>query len=570
MAGAQKPISQNQAVKTQAPLPSLDLLQAIDPFAASAASAASAATLPPPAPNDPQDLSAWRAYAEQMLSAAQWGAAEQACLHLLQFCPQDCTVLDQLALLYQQTERAEQALILLERVCALAPNNADYHFKHANVLFACGLENEAAMAFRRCLQHDPDHTGALWNYGEYLRLSEHYAPAAACFERILALDTYYPALHHRLAACYCYLGRLDEGRRYFALAKEDQGLDPQSRAVSHWELALVELGQENFDAGWQEYEHRFDSGGKNQVYCYPFPQPKWRGESLRGKTLLVHGEQGFGDEIMFASMVPRLLARCAEEDARLILAVKPGLQRLFAASFAQAEVRAHDIEHAPVDTTEFARIDVQCPIGDLPRIFAFSSTSTQEQPPAPYLFADAGRAAYYQQQLCQQDPRYENAFKIGLMWGSAPNLHLKSHATWAVQRSVALPLWAVLADLEGTCFVSLQNSERGAEAATAPALRILDTSAEQSDFFETAALIANLDLVLSVDTSVAHLAGAMGKPVWQPLMLRSDWRHGKNRKQSYWYPNVRYFQQTQAHNWFSVLEQIKTTLQTTLAQHAKT
>ena len=356
-------------------------------------------------------------------------------------------------------------------------------------------------------------------------------------------------------------------QQQLALA-DDPHADPQANALTQWEYALFLLGRERFQEGFAHYRQRFSAGGRNSVYCHPFAQPLWTGQFTPSSTLLIHGEQGLGDEMMFASVLPEVLAAAQQTRSRVILAVRPALVKLFAFSFPQAIVRPHQVSGPPADLDGLGPIDWQLPMGDLPVLFR---QRLADFAPAcrPYLAADARRSAEYAAQLAALEPAAAAPplLRVGLMWGSNPaNVNAK-FVRWSQQRSIPVQLFGQLARLvPAVRFVSLQNHERGAEAALAPELDILDLSNQQTDFFETAALIANLDLVISVDTSISHLAGAMGVETWVPLMARCDWRHGLHRTSSYWYPNTRYFHQADSGDWQPVLQAIAQALAQRLAQ----
>jgi len=519
-----------------------------------------------PSPSLPSLLS----LALQHIAAQQWDAAEAACQQLLQHDPLHPEAHHLQGHAAGQRGDTQRALALLHRAVALAPRHPQYRYNLAVSLQQAGLENEAALQYQACLRHDPGHRDALWNYGEMLRLAERFNLAVDCFERFAQGGGYYPALYHRLAVSCAALERDAQADTWFQqqLAHPDAPAESHANALTHWEYALFLLSRERFAEGFAHYRQRFSAGGRNSVYCHAFDQPLWSGQFSPPGTLLIHGEQGLGDEIMFASVLPEVLAAAQQTGSRVILAVKPALVKMFAFNFPQAIVRPHKVGSAPVDLSGLGPVDWQLPMGDLPALFR---RSLADFAPAcrPYLVADAQRSAHYAAHLAELEPAgaAPPLLRVGLMWGSNPaNVNAK-FVRWTQQRSIAVPLFEQLAHLvPAVRFVSLQNHERGAEAALAPTLDIFDLSAQQTDFFETAALISNLDLVISVDTSVSHLAGAMGVETWVPLMVRSDWRHGQHRAASYWYPHTRYFHQARSDDWQAVLQEMAQALAQRLAQ----
>jgi tetratricopeptide (TPR) repeat protein len=503
--------------------------------------------------NNPQGV---MAAAYQAYGQSDWSVTERICRQLLVVWPEFAEALQLLSFAMNGQGRRSEGRIYMHHAVKLAPDNSGFRYNYAVNLHEEGLENEAAMQYRECLRLNPLQFDALWNYGEYLRMGEHFHEAVECFERILANGRHYPALYHRMGVCYGSLKAYDKARECFALAYKENLLPPAQRAMTSWEQALMELSLRNFKEGWKLYDHRFDSGGLNKVYCHDFGLPWWQGQALQNDCLLVHGEQGLGDEMMFAALIPTLLQQLQASGSRLVIAVKPGLVRLFRHSFPQAKVLSHEVGHVPADISGL-QVSQQCAIGSLPRLCAVDMARFE---PKAYLHHAPEMAAHYAQRLEALRPGIHQTLKVGLMWGSAPNLGLAKHATWAQMRSINLGLLESLGTVPGVSFVSLQNGERGAEAALAPGLNLVDLSAEQTDFHETAALIANLDLVISVDTSVGHLAGAMGAPTWQPLMKRADWRHTLETDHSYWYSQVRYFRQATAGNWYPVVETLRSRL----------
>lgn len=467
------------------------------------------------------------------------------------------------------------ALSHAQMAVQIDPYQPLYRYNLAVDLNLRGRENEAAIHYQVCLRQEPDHQNALWNYGEMLRLAEHFDLAAVLLERFAANGGNYPALHHRLAVTYGALGWDDKAEAHFI---RELGASDMPDALTRWEYALFLLSRERFEQGFANYERRFQAGGRNSVFCHPFDIPLWHGQLTRGSTLLVHGEQGLGDEMMFASLLPEVLASARQSQSRIILAVKPPLVQLFSMCFPDAVVRPHRVGSAALDVSEFGAINWQVPIGNLAVLFR-RKLDDFKLGQLPYLFADSQRAKWYADQLeLMEPPKMPTSargtteparpvLRVGLMWGSNPAPVNDKFVRWSQQRSIPVQMFERLAHLVPHLrFVSLQNRERGHEAALAPKLDIFDFSEQQTDFFETAALIQNLDLVISVDTSIAHLAGAMGKETWVPLMSRADWRHGHLRSHSYWYSNTRYFHQSANGDWAPVVDALADALEERLQQ----
>jgi hypothetical protein len=286
----------------------------------------------------------------------------------------------------------------------------------------------------------------------------------------------------------------------------------------------------NFERGWREYEWRWklkDHRG------HIFSSAAWDGSDVSGRTVLLHAEQGFGDAIQFIRYAPlvagrgaRVVVQCPEELASLI-------------------GRVEGVEKVVADGGQLPDFDLQCPLLSLPRVFG----TTLENIPVeiPYCTADALLSRKWKDRLQHEDSR----FKIGLVWAG------RTKAKRERGRTCSLALFSALAGFDGVIFYSLQKGE-GAEQAKNPPenMELIDYTEEIHDFSDTAAFIGNLDLVISIDTAVSHLAGALGKPVWTLLPFAPDWRWMLNRDDSPWYPTMRLFRQPSPGDWEAVIKDI--------------
>jgi hypothetical protein len=255
---------------------------------------------------------------------------------------------------------------------------------------------------------------------------------------------------------------------------------------------------------------------------------------LEGRTILLHAEQGFGDAIQFIRYLP-LVARCG---GKIIIECHPELQRLLQTAAADSPVVAtgHTLP----------AFDLHCPFLSLPRLFGTNLTNIPKD--VPYLHANAADVEVWRKRLADQSA----SLKVGLAWAGRPT-HQNDR-----NRSLKLGTFAPLAQLAGVRFVSLQKGEAAAEAKSPPeGMELLDAGPELKDFADTAALVAALDLVIAVDTSVVHLAGALGKPVWVLLPFAPDWRWLLNRDDSPWYPTMRLIRQQRRMEWEPVVASIR-------------
>jgi hypothetical protein len=320
-------------------------------------------------------------------------------------------------------------------------------------------------------------------------------------------------------------------------------LSPDSAEARSF-LGLIHLTQGNFRVGWSEYE---DRRGTPQFLRdrRTFSQPLWKGEPLEGSRILLYAEQGLGDTLHFVRYVPLVAAR----GGKVVLEVPSRLHRLLASTSGAVEVIRHG-EAIP-------EVDWQCPLLSLP--LAFGTELNTIPAKIPYIYADPLQVEAWRQRLPG------NPLRIGLVWGGSP---LHPHDA---RRSIALEHLAPLTHLEGATFCSLQAGEPAEQVKQlGPRIHLIDLQDEQKDFADTAAIIANLDLVISIDTSVAHLAGAMGKPVWILLNSSADWRWLLEREDCPWYPTVRLFRQPTPGNWQDVVARVDRELRELVARAAAT
>jgi hypothetical protein len=350
-----------------------------------------------------------------------------------------------------------------------------------------------------------------------------FADAAAAYRSALALDPALPAAHELLGRALASAGDYSG-----ALAALDAAIRENPGSVqAHCTRALALLALGEYAAAWPEYEWRWERQ-EMQTLRGMFKQTWWKGENIRGRKLLVFAEQGFGDAIQFVRFVPALAARSG---ARIALDCHPPLKSLFAAVAGVAEVLSSD--------AEIARHELCLPLMSAPGLLGITAATLPRE--VPYLCASEAHATKWRELVGAG-----RGLKVGLAWSSDPG------AANASAKSVPLPLLAPLADVPGVTFHSLVP---GALAGTVPAggMRIRDHSARLSDFSETAGLVASMDLVISVDTAVAHLADSLDKPLLVLLRHVPDWRWEAQGEASRWYPTARLFRQPAEGDWPSAL-----------------
>lgn len=425
----------------------------------------------------------------------------------------------------------EQARRIAQQACEREPANTQAAVLLFGALMKLGRREEALAEAQRAMKFVGRTPGALVNAGAALFKLGRLDEALAHFDEALALEPgKQDAIVNRLAVLIEQLRVRDaaqEARAAIAMYPQDANL--------HWHLciALMLLGE--FEEGWRESEWRTRSDafrGKARQ----FEQPRWSGEDLAGKTIFLQGEQGFGDNIQFVRFVPQVASRAA----KVWLQVPEGLEPLM-----------HDLAPNCEQLPQGARlppIDFHCPLLSLPAILRTTEASMAEG--VPYLHANTNRVQAWLGRLDS------GRLNVGIAWSGNPR-HVNDH-----NRSVPLEIFR--AALSSRCrFFTLQPDLREEDRALLAGSDLaLDLGAQLKGFADTAALIQALDLVISVDTSVAHLAGALGKPVWILLPYAPDWRWMLDREDTPWYPSARLFRQDASRRWESVIERVRAELET--------
>jgi len=446
--------------------------------------------------------------------------------------PRDAAALINRANVLQALTRNEEALGSLDAALAIEPRRAQGHYNRGNVLQALGRFEDAVGAYHRALALEPQNADALINRGNALHALDRDDEALASYDAALARDPARADAHYNRGTVLRALTRDQEALKAFDRAV---ALDP-GYVDAHWSRALIKLMLGNLQAGWAEYEWRWRTS--QSIYeRRDFHQPLWRAAlDSRDKTVLLRPEQGIGDTLQFLRYLPMVAQRCG----RVVLMLQPSLRRLCERYRNLAELV---VEGAPVPPHDY-----QCPMGSLPLAF---ETSLQTIPAnVPYLDADPALAEKWRARLAQPP----GTTRIGLAWAGNPRQ--KSEA----RRGVGLDPCMPLLEVPGTHWVSLQVGPRAADIARLRGGALTDLSGELTDFAETAAVIANLDVVITTDTAVAHLAGAMARPVWVLLMHTPDWRWMRGRGDSPWYPTARLFRQQRPGDWPSAVARVREAL----------
>ena len=442
-----------------------------------------------------------------------------------------------LGALLSQAGKAAEACEVLGEVVEREPRLVEARFSLALALQAAGNTPAAETRYREVLQLAPDFAPARSNLAGLLFAAGEFDAAISDYRAALEANSAPPELWYNLGNAY-----IEQQRTAEAVAAYDQALTREpDYADAHFNRALALLRAGQWASGWPGYEWRFRTK-KNPPVWRGLDCPLWEGESLEGKTLVVWGEQGLGDEIMFASCLPRLL-RVA---GRVMLECDPRLRALFRASFATAEVhgageRAQWIGASAADGEVF-----HVPIGSLPQRLAASASPPFEA--GGYFTADGSRVAYWRGRLGQLGA----GLKVGISWRGG-----LAHSRTA-QRSIELERWLPVLRVPGVRFVSLQYTREyealaAFERANGVAIRAWPEAIE--DLGETAALIAALDVVISVCNTTVHLGGALGRPVWVLAPHSAEWRYGLSGETMSWYPSVTVLRQSDRGHWEPVIEE---------------
>ena len=423
--------------------------------------------------------------------------------------------------------RAQDALACFDAVLAREPRHLPARVNRGNALVALGRAEEAIGEYDLALALNPADAKALFNRANALFRIGRYADSLAGFDRLLALVPAHPEGLSTRGLALQALGRHDEALASYAKAivlHEDY-------ADAHFNEALALLTLGDYARGFAEYEWRW----KRNIARRSFGKPLWLGEYPLGRrTILLHAEQGFGDTIMFVRYA-RLLARAG---ATVVLEVQPELKELLA--------QVEGVSAVAVRGEPLPAFDVHCPLGSLP--LALKTELATVPADIPYLRASEERIAKWRPRLEALGDR-----RVALAWAGNPS-HINDR-----NRSIALSRLAPLLSTPGITFVGVQRDVRGADradAAGAPHFAALGD--DLRDFVDTCAVAQHCAAVLCVDTAVAHLAAAMGKPTFVLLPFWPDWRWTLTGEMSPWYPNARLFRQSADGDWGGAIARART------------
>jgi tetratricopeptide (TPR) repeat protein len=502
---------------------------------------------------DPSYARAWNNLGNALMDSGPTAAAIKAYQRSIELAPGVPEVHSNLGIALREQGRLEEAIGQHRQAVALGPTSSEAFNNLGVALRDAGRMREALEAHARALVLRPDSLSALCNLAAAQRREGETDQAIQTLGKALALNPRYPDAHNNLGSALIDQGDFASAeqscrvaislRRGFADAhgnlaialayqgRVEEAMDNARLAVrfmpnqplAHWNLSMLLLLVGDFDLGWREHEWRWKC--PSMLKGRQFTQPRWDGEELNGQTILLFAEQGFGDTIQFIRFAP-LVAQCG---GRVIVECQPELLQLFhGMPSVSALVRAGD----PLPPFEW-----QCPLMSVP--FALRNRGAMPLS-VPYLPGARKPISDTERRL-----------NVGLVWAGDP-AHQNDR-----NRSMALRQLAPLASNPGITFHGLQKGPAAAELAALPAgFQIIDHASQLTSFAATALILESLDLVIAVDTAVAHLAAAMGKSAWILLPFMPDWRWMLHRSDCLWYPTVRLFRQTKANEWEPVVAQV--------------
>jgi uncharacterized protein (TIGR03032 family) len=423
-------------------------------------------------------------------------------------------------------EALAQVILPTEEELARSPG---FHFQRGNEFYRKGKLDEAIAAYRRCVAIQPEFPNALYNLGIALGDAEQCEEAAACLEKVVQAEP-------ERAEAYNGLGYIISRQRqpHKAIPYYERAIELQPNyAQAHFNLGMNLLLVGDYARGLAEYDWRWHAGQARS------PHPKWDGALIADKTLLIHTEQGAGDAIQFARYLPLAAKRCK----KLIVMCRADLMPVFSTLPGIAELR----EPGHIGVAEF---DAYLPLMSLARVFG----TTVETIPAEVPYVDTALLRRRKDNPSLVLPASSHP-RIGIAWAGSSINRTDRHRSCPLREFLPLLGTSVVA------FYSLQKGDRSKDLADLPAeVRVTDLESLLGDFGDLAVIVDQLDLVITVDTAVAHIAGALGKPVWTLLSDAADWRWGLDGETTPWYPTMRLFRQTALDDWQGVMERVAAAL----------
>jgi tetratricopeptide (TPR) repeat protein len=478
---------------------------------------------------DPQMWEASNNLGLALTELGQMAPAIAAYRRVVELRPSNPASLLNLGMALRKNGQLVEAITVLRRAIELDPAIVDAYTEIGSALNNQGKPAEAIEYCRRAIEHNPNSAEAFNNLGKTFLELRRIDEAMNCFQTAIELRPELAVPHYNLGKALTEQGELQQAIRVFRKAIE---IAPQL-AVAHRALAEATLLLGDYQEGWPQHEWRDEPRIGFLSTILASNRPRWNGGDIKGKTILVYSEEGHGDSLQFVRYVPVLL----ERGAHVVLGCFPELVRLFRCSF--------DTTNIVTAGDPLPHFDCYCPIMSLPLAFGIRLDSIPDK--VPYLKVDPALARKWENLL---QPRSGN-LRIGLSWAGNPRFIDDK------QRSLDLNQLAPLANINRATFFSLQKGDSASQLKSPPpGLQLVNLAPELTDFAETAAAMSCLDLTISTDTSVAHLAGALATPAWVMLKFVPSWRWMMHRTDSPWYPTLRLFRQKTPGDWEGVVKSI--------------
>jgi tetratricopeptide (TPR) repeat protein len=551
---------------------------------------------------DPHHPEAHGNLAKSLLNQGELDQTVTHCRLALHGRPQFPDALTTLGAALERQGNLREAVAHWQEALRLDPNFAPAHYNLGTALQRQDKIDDAIRCYQEALRLNPELADAWNNLGALLVRQNKFDEAIRCCQHALTLRPLYHEIHHNLGTAFerqdrfgeairCYREALRlkpdladacnnlgsilalEGNLEDGIGLLDKAIDLEpDNALAHWNRAILLLLCGDFERGWADYEWR---SAKPGFVRRAFTQPRWDGSPLSGRAILLYADQGLGDTLQFVRYAPIL----RERGGTVIVECQPALARLLA--------NAAGIDHVAVSGSELPRFDVQAALLNIPGILHTSLATIPRD--IPYVHADAALVANWRRELTMSDVQSPisdieklssdighrtsdtaRVFRVGIAWQGSPTFRHDR------RRSIPLAHFARLAPIGGVQLISLQKG-LGTEQLSVVSCQLSDNHRAATDnfsvlkledrldeahgpFMDTAAVMMNVDLVISSDTAVPHLAGALGVPVWVVVPAFPDWRWLLEREDSPWYPSMRLFRQSRAGDWDSVFERIATEL----------
>lgn len=432
-----------------------------------------------------------------------------------------------LGLVYLELMDFDRALYHIQQVIELEPNNAKSYRRLGDIYSASDETHAALTAYEKARSLNPNDTHNLINLGNTLYCMDRFHEALDTYRSVLDLSHDNIKALNNTGKIYHDMGYLEKATAYYNQCIE---LDP-NYAEAHFNRSVALLAMGDYRNGWPEYEWRFRRNNASQVYPYTLATPRWHGQRYQGERLLVHCEQGLGDVLQFVRYLP--LAK--KLGGVLILEAHPQLLPLLEQMSCIDELVAFNPKRPP---TVFHHHHI--PLMSLPGLFHITEENLSK--PVPYLLSDTAHQKKWQHLMVTEN------LKIGLVWAGSNTNPKRNYPLEQIRSWFQIPGIHLFSLQKGGAEDKIKNCSK-MESVTCLGHRL-------NDFKDTAAVLANLDLIISIDTAVAHLAGAMGKPVWVLLPYSADWRWPPHRDISPWYPTAKIFRQPKLGDWQSVTARI--------------